>query len=663
MSNFIVQIYKNANSSKAPNIHLPPDLPQQDLINPQLIHTAKELFQSSGVITICNLFPKVLITKLYRAFLKDYQSYFEDKEYANALDVGNRRKMLTVDIQGEFNTPDLYGNPFLMGLMREVLGSGFLMGSFGAVIALPGAKEQHIHRDHPPLFEDETLDLDLPSFAVTVVIPLVNLTPKTGSTQVWKGSHRVSPSQGFSHRDAFVPFIDIGSCYLMDYQLLHGGTANFSTLVRPILYLIYYRSWFRESVNYEKQVRLSLSRSEYGKVPAHYRFLFKQIRESFITHSEITQSEIGLFTDKLVKPRLFHQLTSAQQVEILQELASELLSQYGLDKTRIELISHGDNTVFAISVSKDNLPTHFRSASLNNIFYYSDRFILKIHRSHYLSSLEIESELSWLQQLCHDWDLPVPDPIPTLEGPLWVTMRSPFLDADRVCSLTRWLKGRSLTQKRRDKLLTPQDMQHIGRLMGTLHHHAAAQNFPLEFTRPHWNWDGLLGSKAGYSDDGDRIWSLLPQTYHNFFQSVSKQVQDAMADLGQETDQYGLIHGDFWLGNLLHEGEHIFPIDFSDCGFSYWGYEVARFMGDFLSGQNSFAYLNYLLEGYTQIYPFPDIQLSYLPLFSATQHISFALWRINRAQDHPQFRSALDDELQETVVIVESLLGNSSGLC
>ena len=46
-----------------------------------------------------------------------------------------------------------------------------LPGSFGAVTSLSGAEDQHVHRDHPFLFQEEAIDVLMPAFAVNVVVP------------------------------------------------------------------------------------------------------------------------------------------------------------------------------------------------------------------------------------------------------------------------------------------------------------------------------------------------------------------------------------------------------------------------------------------------------------------------------------------------------------
>ena len=201
-------------------------------------------------------------------------------------------------------------------------------------------------------------------------------------------------------------------------------------------------------------------------------------------------------------------------------------------------------------------------------------------------------------------------------------------------------------------------MEAVGRMMGKLHDYAAHWSIPENFTRPSWNWNGLFGERAGYSNNGTQVWELTPQPYRSFFRDVSEQVKAIMASLGEETDQFGIIHGDFWSGNLLVLGNEIGTIDFADCGFGYWGYELARFLSDLPQDQNWALYRDQLLSGYTQIREFPEEQLPYINTFVAAHYVTLALWRINRAQEHPSFRYQLEEDLQETVAEVETLLGN-----
>ncbi|NEO86274.1 MAG: phosphotransferase [Spirulina sp. SIO3F2] len=655
MEQSVIQVYKNANSARAPTINLSPELTSQDLCNPSLIQAAQELFKADGALVINQLFSVELIDTLYAAFKQQYAAYFNDQNYDRVLNVGHKRKMLTVAVQDPFNDPQLYGNPLLLHLLRGLLGDGFVLGSFGAVIALPGAEAQHIHRDHPPLFEDETLDPQLPSFAVTLVVPLIDLTEATGSTRVWKKSHRVPQSQDLAMAASSVPFVQRGGCYLMDYQLLHGGTANLSQQVRPILYIVYYRSWFQEVVNYEQQARVLIAPQEYTKIPKAYQFLFSRQRELFVSQPSIEQYHNNLTScqREITSHIEFNQLTTQEQAQRLGELAKIALAQYGLKQARLQLVRHGDNTVFKVVTS--DLPL----AQSNQNSYQPNHFCLRIHRANYLSPEAIASELLWLRSLSQNTSLAIPEPIPTTTGELCTTVQHPDVPEARTCSLTRWLVGES-------PRFNPSSLEAIGRLLGQLHHYAQQWQPPPHFTRPQWHWQGLFETYAGYSNQGATLWAQVPQDYVVLFGAVSDRIKSIMNALPETPEQWGLIHGDFWLGNLLVSEQQVSRqnygmIDFADCGWGYWGYDVARLLSDWGTKPDFKSYLDQVLSGYTTIRAFPEAQLPMIPYFIAAQHVSFALWRIHRAQDHPDFRATLVADLKTAAVEVKQILALFEG--
>ena len=630
MPDLEVKILQHEKSNKIPTIQLPPRIPVGELSNPQLIDISSRFFKDNGVLQIDNLFDKNLVNNLYKSFYSDYQPYFESGEYADSLEVGDKRRMISVRVKSVFNNPLLYGNPFLLKLMQKLLGEDFILGSFGAVISLPGAKHQHVHRDHPPLFDDEQIDAKLPSFAITAVIPLVDLTEATGSTRVWKKSHLIKRSLEHKVSDSFVPLMPTGSCYLMDYQLVHGGTANTSQIVRPILYLIYYRPWFREVVNLEKQDRIAITVSEYEKIPDRYKFLFAGLNPKPEQRNKI-EPIVTSSLSKNKKP--FVELDSYGQEQRLLRVAKIALKDYGLNDAEIKLISHRENTTYRIDVPEKIQKTEINSPYLVN------RYLLRIHRGDYLSARNVTSELQWLQALKTQAHLPVPEAVPTLTGKLATVVETDDIPQPRVCSLTRWVYGEE------EK---PMSLKAIGRLIAKMHAHGKNWQPPANFARPRWDWEGLFGKGAGYSiDNGDKIWQLTPEPYRQLFRQVSDRAKRMMEILGDDTDQFGLIHGDICPGNLLAFYDEIRPIDFADCGYGYWMHDIAMFINYFARDPKVPRYLNLLLEGYAEVRPLPSKQLVHIDTFVTIQQVTLALWRVNRSQDHPYFRAILPDFLKE----------------
>ena len=107
----------------------------------------------------------------------------------------------------------------------------------------------------------------------TVAIPLVDLTPETGTTKLFQRSHRKNLTE-----DEFdLPYIERGQCYAMDYRLWHCGTKNRGRHERPIVYLVYARPWFTDITNYGAQSRLPIAAEDVNSVPNQYRMLFRRL--------------------------------------------------------------------------------------------------------------------------------------------------------------------------------------------------------------------------------------------------------------------------------------------------------------------------------------------------------------------------------------------------
>jgi ectoine hydroxylase-related dioxygenase (phytanoyl-CoA dioxygenase family) len=253
---------------------------QQKSEHPEAVQEAAELFSEHGCVLLKSVLGQDYVAELHRAFVDTYRSYFEDREFPDALVVGTKRIQVTVAIQGPFNSPQLYANDCILPVLKLVLGEQLIVGSFGAVVSLAGAPNQHRHRDHPNIYEtgeteatEPWVDIVLPPYALNAIVPLVPLNPTNGTTHLWPGSHLVPKSKG-EQLPGVDPVVDIGDCLLVDYRTLHAGKANLSANPRPILYNMYCRPWFRDSRNYRLQRPIQISRDEYFRIPEEFRALF-----------------------------------------------------------------------------------------------------------------------------------------------------------------------------------------------------------------------------------------------------------------------------------------------------------------------------------------------------------------------------------------------------
>ena len=422
----------------------------------------------------------------------------------------------------------------------------------------------------------------------------------------------------------------------------------FLRLLGPILYLIYYRSWFQESVNYDKQIRVSMTLSAYHDIPNEYKFLFRRAWESMRLDSD---QEIDFNSDD--ENVDFKTFSTSKQLLVLKQVAQKALEKYDIDQPFIELISHRDNTVYSVLIETPDL-------KLQNSVYASNRYILRIHRSQYLEKHQIDCELQWLQALCQSKSVRVPSPLKNCDGELSTCIELPLLDAPRVCSLTQCILGEFLIEEGVQDRLMLADIQKVGQMMANLHTFASEWSIPYGFSRPKWDWEGLLGTGAGYSPDGASVWTLTPKPYRQLFEEISRRVKVVMRLLGEDHRQFGLIHSDLCPGNILRYNNEVFPIDFADCGFGYWGYDMAMFLSYIPFGDTRKLCLDKLLQGYAQVRDFPPEQLPHLDLFIATQHVTLSLWRINRAQDMYSFQSTLREELEYAAEQIQLYLAHGN---
>jgi Ser/Thr protein kinase RdoA (MazF antagonist) len=302
-------------------------------------------------------------------------------------------------------------------------------------------------------------------------------------------------------------------------------------------------------------------------------------------------------------------------------MAQTALSAYGLNGARLTFISYHGNAIYRVDV-----PQKTRMMSPDARFA-PGRYVLRIHMD-YHTTAAIRSELQWLAALRYDADMPVPEPVPTLNGELSTELDIPGSSSRRKCSLLRWLKGRFL--KRGFRL---GHARAWGRLMARLHRHAVSWQRPDGFTRRHNDWDGLFGDGARFEFPASQLWEAIPERFREPFENVTREVRYVMNDLGKGSDVYGLVHADLDVKtNVLFGGGEARAIDFDDSGFAYWLHDLAFALSPWQASEDRHWVQDALLEGYSEIHSFPDAQLKHLSLFMAAYNATLMLWMIDWAK-------------------------------
>lgn len=217
----------------------------------QTVATACEMVAEHGCLVLKNLFPREFIVSLAESFFAADGSRSDEDLLSSSQVVGPRRVMFPLPLRAPFDQQRFFANPMLGAILSVLLGEDLVLDSCSLVMALPGADAQRLHLDDQLPFGDSKLSLQMPPLAVTVGIPLIDLDQATGTTALFPGSHRrLIRYDKLSSEEAVNPYLSLGDAYLFDYRLAHAGTPNRSAQRRPLIYLVYARTWYLDTANH-----------------------------------------------------------------------------------------------------------------------------------------------------------------------------------------------------------------------------------------------------------------------------------------------------------------------------------------------------------------------------------------------------------------------------
>jgi len=234
------------------------------------------------------------------------------------------------------------------------------------------------------------------------------------------------------------------------------------------------------------------------------------------------------------------------------EVARSALARYPLsDEAEVTLISVSENATFRV----DDPAT-------------GERAVLRVHRLGYHTDDAIRSELVWLSAVRDQEGVTTPRVLPATDGEPLVRVPDPDGGPARTCVMFEFLPG---TEPPQDRLV--EEFERLGEVTARMHRHARAWRRPASFTRFHWDYDAALGatSRWGRWRDGVGVTGEAAR----LLSRLDRELRARLAGYGTGPERYGLIHADLRLANLLVDGRDLGVIDFDDCGFGWYMYDLA----------------------------------------------------------------------------------------
>lgn len=241
------------------------------------------------------------------------------------------------------------------------------------------------------------------------------------------------------------------------------------------------------------------------------------------------------------------------------------------------------------------------------------RHILRVHRPGYQTPESIDSELAWIAAL-EKTGLPLPRALPGRDGAL-------VQDAGgRSAVLFCFEPGRE-----------PQPGEDLSGLFRTIggfaavaHRHVQSWTLPPGFERPHWTETAILDADGLWGD-----WRQAPGVVGSVRRTlgeVDSRLRLALHAYGRGPDRYGLIHADMRLANLLVDDGRVTLIDFDDCGFGWFLYDLAASLSFIETTPQAAALRRCWIEGYSAIRPLSADDLGMIDAMVLLRRMALLAW-------------------------------------
>ena len=307
----------------------------------------------------------------------------------------------------------------------------------------------------------------------------------------------------------------------------------------------------------------------------------------------------------------FDDLPEKEQIDRLRKLADAALRKFGFSQYRLTFLQHLVNTTFRLDCN-------------------DGRYLVRIHRAK--TRTAVASELAWLEALVHKTTVPVQIPQRSLDGKMIVVGEHGGVPEPYPVTVLSWLNGQILTQDQR----SPNHFYRLGQLVAKLHDHAQHWTPSFELNRPFYDSTSVLGTDSVFGEDGV-TYKQLPEEVWAHLQMLHKQLQEVEQHLGKSPDQFGLIHSDLSFGNVLFTTDAVLPIDFDDCGFGYYLYDLAVILAGPWERPGFRQRREALFEGYRENCKLPNEHLNLIPTFMARRASSLGQWDRVRTLLHTSY--------------------------
>jgi Ser/Thr protein kinase RdoA (MazF antagonist) len=276
----------------------------------------------------------------------------------------------------------------------------------------------------------------------------------------------------------------------------------------------------------------------------------------------------------------------------LRHLARSALNQQGIMVRRLRWMGQHSNHLFRADTAT------------------GERLVVRVCPPGGRSDAELDAELAWLAALAHDTGLTIP------AARFSARVASPELPSGARCIGFTWVSGRPCGPRPSRRLVAD-----LGRVIGTLHSHAAGFRPPPGFTRPSLDIGRLTWAGSWHATQLSR--RQPDPDVRLLLGEAAERVEQVLDGLGRDPAGYGLVHADLDLENVLDYHGQARVIDFDDAAWGNYALDLAIAVDAV-----PVALRRALLDGYQTVRPLPPGYVEHETALLAGRCLYLAIWHL-----------------------------------
>lgn len=291
-------------------------------------------------------------------------------------------------------------------------------------------------------------------------------------------------------------------------------------------------------------------------------------------------------------------------VERLDSLARSALSHWDLPgDSKIRLLNLSENATFGVTP-----PDAERSV------------VLRVGRPDYSSVAEVASELAWIEALAAQRVVRTAPVLRTVDGQTVVEMSTAELPRPRPCVAFGFVPGEAPAE---EGDLRPQ-FHTLGALAARLHGHARAWQPPAGFQRRRWDFHTTIGERGPWGRWQDGIG--VGQDELELLGGLVQVLEARLAEYGDQPGRFGLVHADLRLANVLFDDADVYVIDFDDCGWSWFMYDLAACLTFIEDRPDVAGLVNSWINGYRSVAALAPEDQAIIPTMIMLRRLLVLAW-------------------------------------